>query len=76
MSRVFLCTDRGDASAPGACPVQTCVGWEGDMPPGYRLRWDTDLLVLLRPCGSEVAAFSALGADAREVVAAAWEDHG
>ncbi len=38
--------------------------WEEDLPPGYRLRED----------GSEVAAFSALGADPLEVIAAAWED--
>ena len=31
------------------------------MPPGYRLREDPDLLVLLYPGGSEVAAFSAGG---------------
>ena len=31
--------------------------------PGYGLREDADLLVLLRPVGSEVAKFSATGAD-------------
>ena len=50
--------------------------WEEDLPPGYRMREDADLLVVLRPDGSEVAAFSALGADPLEVIAAAWEDHG
>ena len=51
------------------------VRWEEDLPPGYRLREDPDLLILLRPDGSEVAAFSALGADPLEMIAAAWEDH-
>ena len=57
-------------------PVQACVRWKEDLPPGYRLREDADLLVLLREDGSEVAAFSALGADPLEVIAAAWEDFG
>jgi hypothetical protein len=48
--------------------------WQEDLPPGYRLREDADLLVLLREDGSEVAAFSTLGADPLEVIAAAWED--
>jgi hypothetical protein len=51
------------------------VRWEVDLPPGHRLREDPDLLVVLRPDGSEVAAFSALGADPSEVIAGAWEDH-
>ena len=38
------------------------------------MRGDPDLLILLRPDGSEVAAFSALRADPLEVIAAAWED--
>ncbi len=59
----------------GGRAVQGRVGWEEDLPPGYTLRGDPDLLVLLRPDGSEVAAFSALGADPLEVIAAAWEDH-
>jgi hypothetical protein len=51
-------------------------GWEGDLPPGYSLsEGDADVLLLLRPCGSVVAAFSAQGADPLEVIAAAWEDH-
>ena len=58
-----------------ARPVQGCVRWEEDLPPGYRMREDADLLVVLRPDGSEVAAFSALGADPLEVIAAAWEDY-
>ena len=52
------------------------MGWEEDLPPGYTLRGDPDLLVLLRPDGSVVAAFSAGGADPMEVIAAAWEDLG
>ena len=48
--------------ATEARPVQGCVRWEEDLPPGYRMREDADLLVVLRPDGSEVAAFSALGA--------------
>jgi hypothetical protein len=35
--------------------------WEEDLPPGYRLKEDPELLVLLREDGSEVAVFSALG---------------
>jgi hypothetical protein len=46
------------------------------LPPGYRLQRDPDILLLLGPDGSLVAAFSALGADLPEVFAAAWEDHG
>jgi hypothetical protein len=45
------------------------MGWEEDLPPGYRLREVADLLVVLRPDGSEVAAFSTLGADPMEVIA-------
>jgi hypothetical protein len=51
------------------------VRWEEDLPPGYRIGEDPDLLVVLRPDGSEVAAFSALGADPLEVIAAAWADY-
>ncbi len=61
--------------AAEAVLVQGCVRWEEDLPPGYRIREDADLLVVLRPDGSEVAAFSALGADPLEVIAAAWEDY-
>lgn len=49
---------------------------EENLPPGYRLREDADLLVLLRPDGSEAAAFSAQGADPLKVIVAAWEDYG
>ena len=48
--------------------------WEGDLPPGYRLRKEADRLVLLGPDGSEVAQFSAAAADPLEVIVAAWED--
>lgn len=48
---------------------------EDDLPPGYRLGNDPDILLLLRPDGSVVAAFSARGADPPEVIAAAWEDY-
>ena len=48
--------------------------WEGDLPPGYGLRKDEDVLVLLRPDGSEVARFGAGAADPLEVIVAAWED--
>jgi hypothetical protein len=51
------------------------VRWEEELPPGYTLREDPDLLILLGPDGSEVAAFSAEGADPLEVLVAAWEDH-
>lgn len=47
------------------------MGWQEDLPPGYRLIEDADLLVLLGPDGSKVADFSALGADPLEMIAAA-----
>jgi hypothetical protein len=50
------------------------VLWEGDLPPGYRLRKDADLLVLLRPDGSKFAEFAAGAADPLEVIVAARED--
>ena len=59
----------------GGRPVQGRMRWEEDLPPGYRMRDDADLLVVLRADGSEVVAFSALGADPLEVIATAWEDH-
>ncbi len=46
-----------------------------NLPPGYRLRDDADILLLLGPDGSVVAAFSARAADPVEVFAAAWEDY-
>ena len=76
-----LRSSSGACGCPGAprprAPFghNTRVLWEEDLPPGYRMREDADLLVVLRPDGSEVAAFSALGADPLEVIAAAWEDY-
>ncbi len=46
-----------------------------DLPPDYRLEENPDILLLLRPDGSVVAAFSAWGADPAEVFAEAWEDY-
>ncbi len=46
-----------------------------ELPPDYRPEEDPDVLLLLRPDGSLVAAFSAQGADPLEVFAAAWEDY-
>ena len=60
---------------PGNAGCPSVSGWEGDLPPGYGLREDADLLVLLGPGGSEVAAFGAPGTDPFEVIAAAWEDY-
>ncbi len=47
---------------------------EPNLPPGYRLRRDPDLLLLRRPDGSVVAAFSASGAAEEAVERAARED--
>ena len=58
----------------GTSLVQRGMEWKEDLPPGYRLREDPDLLILLRPDGSVAGAFSALGADPLEVIAEAWED--
>ena len=69
--RKNVITNRESTSMPS----RECVRWEGDLPPGYRLKKDADLMVLLGPDGSKVAAFSALGADPLEVFAAAWEDY-
>ncbi len=44
------------------------------MPFGYYLHPDTDLLNLLRPDCSLVAALSAMGADPLELEAMVWED--
>jgi hypothetical protein len=47
------------------------------LPSGYRLdQADPDAVVLRRPDGSEIATFSAVGADPREVEKSAWEDFG
>jgi hypothetical protein len=45
------------------------------LPPGYRLEMDADLLELRRTDGSLVAAFSARGASPAAVVREAEEDH-
>ena len=44
------------------------------LPFGYHLERDADLLILCRPNGSFVAAFSALSVDLFEVELAVWED--
>jgi hypothetical protein len=44
------------------------------LPFGYRAHWDGDLLVVRRPDGSLVAAFSVREPDPFEVEAAVWED--
>ncbi len=44
------------------------------LPSGYRLDEEADFAVLRREDGSEVAVFSATGADPKEVERAAWED--
>ena len=49
---------------------------EPNLPLGYRLWRDPDLLLLLRPDGSVAAAFSARGANQEDVELAAWEDRG
>jgi len=73
---------RRDEECPGAPCCRASLSHnahvllEGDLPPGYHLRKDTDLLVLLRPDGSEVAEFVAGAADPLEVTVAAWEDSG
>ena len=47
------------------------------LPSGYRLdETDPDTVMLRRADGSEVATFSAAGADPREVEREAWEDFG
>jgi hypothetical protein len=49
---------------------------EPNLPLGYRLQRDPDLLLLLRPDGSVAAAFSARGANEEDVELVAWEDRG
>jgi hypothetical protein len=47
------------------------------LPDDYHLdETDPDEVVLRRAAGSEVATFSAVGADPREVEKRAWEDFG
>ena len=50
-------------------------GGKFQLPPGYRLERDADLLELRRTDGSLVAAFSARGASPAAVVREAEEDH-
>ena len=45
-----------------------------ELPFGYHVEHDADLLMLCRPDCSFVAAFSAMSADPLEVEAAVWED--
>ncbi len=49
---------------------------EPNLPLGYRLQRDPDLLLLLRPDGSVAAAFSTRGANEEDVELVAWEDRG
>ena len=46
------------------------------LPQGYYLERDPDIWTLRRPDGGFVAAFSARGAVAETIEAAAWEDRG
>jgi hypothetical protein len=46
-----------------------------NLPPGYYVELDADLLELHRPDGSLVAAFSARGTTLAEVVSTAEEDN-
>jgi hypothetical protein len=46
------------------------------LPPGYRARFDPDVLALERADGSVVARFGVLGLAAEEVERAAWENYG
>jgi hypothetical protein len=45
-----------------------------DLPFGYYLERDADLLILRRSEGSFVAAFTVVGADPIEVEVTVWED--
>lgn len=49
---------------------------ESNLPPGYHLERDPDLLLLRRSDGSVVAAFSVRGATEEAVEQAVWEDRG
>jgi hypothetical protein len=46
-----------------------------ELPPGYSVERDPDLLILRRPDGTIVAAFSVRGATTEAVEKAAWKDH-
>ncbi len=48
--------------------------YELELPFGYYLEFGGNLLILRRPGGSFVAAFSARGVDPFEVEVAVWED--
>ena len=51
------------------------ASWDGlNLPPGYRLGLEPDLLVLRRPDGSTVSVYSARGAVPECVETAARED--
>lgn len=74
-----MCVPRHFATVPlyrrpDGSSKNPCVR-EDDLPPGYRIERDADILLLKRPDGSVVAAFSTQGADPAEVFAAAWEDY-
>ncbi len=45
-----------------------------DLPFGYYLHREGDLLILRRADGSDVATFGAVGVDLFEVELAVWED--
>ena len=45
------------------------------LPPGYHAHLDSEVLVLKRPDGSQVALFSSRGFVAEIVEQAAWEDY-
>lgn len=44
------------------------------LPKGYKVSWKSDLLVLRRPDGSEVAVFSDAGASSEAIARSAWDD--
>ena len=46
------------------------------LPPGYQAHLDSDVLILRRADGSQVALFSSRGVVAEVVEQAAWEDYG
>jgi hypothetical protein len=48
-------------NASAGRPVQAYVRWEEQLPPGYRLREDADLLVLLGPDEGPSANFAPRG---------------
>ena len=62
---------RGAASS-GPLRPQIARALGGDLLPGYRISEHADVLVLLKPDGSEVAQFAAAAADPLDVIVAAW----